>query len=273
MKASTTTFYHLLQQHPDVWLPPEKEPHFFTSDDYESDAAWEHYRGLFAQAPEEARVIGEASTRYSSLPRLGPTPQRIRERLGRPRLIYLVRDPVERIVSNYRHVCACRRYPPGTTLGEAMARDPILVTASLYEQQVRGYLSVFGADELLLLTTDELHRDPVACMRKVEEHLAIPPYNGWPDSLAVSNASQNLHISNAVQRMMPPELYRLVRTAVPHSLRRRLLAASPIQDQTVMIAARDRQTALSAVKDDLRLFRDRLGDRISSWPSVQMLGL
>lgn len=102
-KASSTLLYELLCQHPQVWMPQEKEPHcLVTASD--PDKIREQYARLFEPAPDSALILGEASTGYTTMPYNGPIPRRIQQALGQPKLIYILRDPVERLISNYRQL-------------------------------------------------------------------------------------------------------------------------------------------------------------------------
>ncbi|MDQ4058746.1 MAG: sulfotransferase, partial [Actinomycetota bacterium] len=64
MKAGTTSLYHYLRSHPEVFMPAVKELDFFVEDiNWRRGLSW--YRRQFASAPPEARAVGEASTNYS----------------------------------------------------------------------------------------------------------------------------------------------------------------------------------------------------------------
>lgn len=270
MKASTTSFYELLSRRPGVWFPAEKEPHYFTASDYGEPAALRRYARLFADAPEGA-LLGEASTGYTKLPRLGPTPQRIRETLGEPRLIYLLRDPVERLISNYRHSQLAGHYREDLTLAEAIECDPILVTASLYARQIRAYHEEFGEDALLLITTDELHANPRPVMQQVDAFLGLPPHEAWPEKMPSSNSQGDLARYRTAQRLGP--LADLARKVLPKGLAssaKRLVPASKAKAPCPP-TAEEIGLVQSLIADDLADLVTLLGDRIAGWPSVARL--
>lgn len=269
MKASTTSFYELLSRHPGVWLPSVKEPHYFTAPNYGEPATFRRYASLFADAPEGC-LLGEASTGYTKLPRLGPTPQRIRETLGQPRMIYLLRDPVERIVSNYRHSQLAGHYRADMSIAEAAECDPILVTASHYARQIRAYHGEFGEDALLTLTTDELHADPAPVMRRVEGFLGLEPLPGWPSQMPSSNSQGDLARYRATRRLGP---LAGVASRLPRPLRaglKKLLPSSP-QQKSAPPTTEEIALLQSLIESDLADLVTLLGDRIAGWPSVQRL--
>jgi hypothetical protein len=64
-KSGTTFLYHYLKQHPDIYFPDFKEPHFFGSDLIRRNGAYnlslKEYQNLFKT---DKKIIGEASTLY-----------------------------------------------------------------------------------------------------------------------------------------------------------------------------------------------------------------
>ena len=62
MKAGTTSLFHYLRDHPQVFLPEEKELYFFTEEDnWHRGLEW--YRSRFRGAGD-AKAVGEASVGY-----------------------------------------------------------------------------------------------------------------------------------------------------------------------------------------------------------------
>ena len=101
MKSATSTLYSQLLRQPGIYLPSLKEPNFF-SDDTQFARGRNWYCGLFEEA-EASDILGEASTHYTKLPTYPQTVARMRDNLKNPRLIYVMRDPVDRLISQYIH--------------------------------------------------------------------------------------------------------------------------------------------------------------------------
>ena len=95
-KGGTTSLHCLLEQHPQVFLPSVKEVHYFSLN-FASGEAW--YRSQFASAEPEQRC-GEITPYYLFHPQAAA---RVREALPQAKLIVLLRDPVERTLSQYFH--------------------------------------------------------------------------------------------------------------------------------------------------------------------------
>ncbi|MDP6150009.1 MAG: sulfotransferase, partial [Gammaproteobacteria bacterium] len=118
-KCGTTSLYHYLDQHPDVYLSPVKEPQYFAFAGQQLDfrgpgvtinnAVTElaDYRKLFSGASVE-KAIGEASALYLSVP---GTAERIRAQIPDVRLIAILRRPADRAFSSYMHLIRDDREP------------------------------------------------------------------------------------------------------------------------------------------------------------------
>lgn len=276
MKASTTTFYELITRHPNIWFSSEKEPHYFTSSNYGNPIQWQEYLRLFSAAPSSTKWIGEASTGYSKLPHFGNTPKRLQETLGQPRFIYLVRDPVQRTISNFQHSYMSGHFPKGTTLSEAVQSDPILLDASCYARQIRAYWEVFGTHSLLIIPTDQLHAEPDGVMGRVEKFLDLPAYDGWETTLPQSNAKQAVNQSLKIQSMVPKPLLSLLKKFLPKQAREQLKGIASKAPELPTITDADRMFVQEQIAEDLRdltqLADENLSAWIARWPSVQQLG-
>src|SRR5262249_9523812 len=110
-KAGTTSLHEYLSLHPQIFMSEEKELSFF-----DADGRWG--RGIdWYKANFDARypINGESSPQYSRYPRTPGVPERIKSVLGMPKIIYAIRDPVDRILSDYVQIAHSRRpFPPET---------------------------------------------------------------------------------------------------------------------------------------------------------------
>ncbi len=272
MKASTTSFSHLLRAHEEIWLPEEKEPSYFTSQSYEDQRSWNAYIKLFKYCAPDARYICEASTSYTKHPHLGPTPQRIREKLGQPKMIYLLRDPVSRTISNYRHSFVRGSYRAGMTLHEALQEDPIILTASRYHQQIQVYEDEFGPDCIHIVIAEAMHHDHGTVMEDVASYLEISMPSAWHQPLPVVNSYQQLQGNRGWPNwiMTFPGARRLKRI-MPESMKHMLQSQAPYRAEAPPVTDDDRSAIFEAIEDDLALLMDRMGDSLCQWPSVQRL--
>lgn len=168
-KTGTTSLWHYLCQHPDVAMAEEKEPNFFLGTDaWQRGVGW--YRQLFA-ASGDARAVGEASTMYSMYPHAAGVPKRMKTLIPDARLVYVVREPIDRMVSLYGHHLAAgwERRP----IGQALLQDARYADSSRYAMQLEQYLRHFEPQQLLVLASEALASDPQRTVQRAWEFLGV----------------------------------------------------------------------------------------------------
>ena len=107
-KSATTTLANALKRHPDIFISKPKEPKFFGRN---YAKGWDWYASIFRKG-EGTPLRGEASTMYAShLRDFRKTPKLLSIYLPEIKLIYIVRHPLERIVSQWRHYSSPGRHP------------------------------------------------------------------------------------------------------------------------------------------------------------------
>jgi len=157
MKAATTSLYLYLEHHPQIHVSHPKEPAYFI-DGRDRDRGLDWYKSLFVT---RCRLAGEASTSYSKATRFPEVPKRLREAVPEARLIYILRDPLERIVSHYLH--CLREGWEKRPFEEALYHDGpprLYVDASRYAFQLERYLEYFPMEQILILETERLAEEP-----------------------------------------------------------------------------------------------------------------
>ena len=181
-KAGTTSLYHRLDQHPQIQVSPIKEPHFFAAAENGIPSppgrieSLEAYEQLFDPS-FEAR--GEASQSYTNFPRRNRIPERIEELVPDARFLYLVRDPIARTVSHYRHWIAAgkERRPLRDVLRDPYYPYSYLTCHSLYARQLELYLRRFPEGQIMVIDQADLLADPQSTLRKVFAFLAVDESN------------------------------------------------------------------------------------------------
>lgn len=155
MKSGTSSLFSWLAEQPEVVVPPEiKEPNFF-SDEGQWARGWSWYANLFG--PADGRLTGEASVAYTNPAVAAIAAKRIAANLPDARLIYLVRHPLQRLASEYRHqVQRGREHRP---FPEATS-DPATEYAdrSRYFTCLSPYIDGFRRDQLLVIRSEDLDR-------------------------------------------------------------------------------------------------------------------
>jgi len=163
LKCGTTSLHHYLNLHPEAGMSRPKELNFFVEEmNWGLGVDW--YRSHF---PAGAIVRGETSPHYTNRPRFEGVAQRMRDTLPRDaRLIYMVRHPIDRLLSHYLHNVGGTYESRG--LAEAVAEPSCsYIQRGLYAFQLEPYLEAFGPERILVVSREELGRDRDATVRRV----------------------------------------------------------------------------------------------------------
>ena len=170
LKCGTTSLHHYLNLHPQVAMSRPKELNFFVE-----ELNWELGTGWYASHFEAgAPVRGETSPHYTNRPRFEGVAARMRATLDDARVVYVVRDPIDRILSHYLHN-AGGGYE-SRPLEEALADErSAYVDRSRYAFQLEPYLEAFGRDRIAIVSREELKDDRQATMRRLFEFLGVDP--------------------------------------------------------------------------------------------------
>jgi hypothetical protein len=171
LKCGTTSLHHYLNLHPEIAMSRPKELNFFVSElNWPLGRDW--YAGHFDPS---ARIRGESSPHYTNRPSFNGVPGRMRELLGSDvRLVYVVRDPIDRMLSHYLHNVGGGY--EDRSLADALS-DPesSYVARSRYFFQVDPYLEEFGAERVQIVGREELKADRPGTMRRTFEFLGVDP--------------------------------------------------------------------------------------------------
>jgi hypothetical protein len=166
MKCGTTSLHHYLDLHPEIRMSRPKELKFFVEEvNWSRGVEW--YAGHFDPS---APVRGESSPHYTSYPLWQGVPQRMHSLVPEAKLIFTVRDPLERMVSHYLHLRAFGN--EHREISEAL-RDPSYLRRSRYWMQLQRFLEYYPGESILIASAEELADQRVATMREVFGFLGV----------------------------------------------------------------------------------------------------
>jgi len=183
MKCGTSALHTHLDRHPEIAMAPGKELNFFFGSEAKPPPPesewWRHgqwHRGLEwyqSQFDPTARLRGESSPGYTD-PRHPQAASRIRSVAPQARLVYSVREPLSRALSQWRHH---RRDGTEPRPAEEALLDPDsdYVARSRYLERLRPFLDVFDAEQVLVVVQERLRRDPRPTFRRIFEHVGADP--------------------------------------------------------------------------------------------------
>ena len=185
-KTGTTTLCAALGRVDGIWMYPRKETHFF-NDHYQS-RGMDWYRGLFRDAPDDALVM-EGTPDYAMAHEIDAVMARIARHIPDARLIYMTRDPVDRVESHLVQMMANHRRI--LSLRAALAEWPEIVETSDYEAVLARIHRHFAPDRVLVLSLEDYAADRRAVHDRV---LAFLGYRGdRAAALAAMDAQGILH--------------------------------------------------------------------------------
>jgi Sulfotransferase domain len=166
-KSGTSSLHFYLSQHPEIHMSEIKEMRFL-------HLPWAlEQLDLYATFFDgTAAVRGESSPTYTQHPLLPGVPERIRAAMPEARLIYLVRDPVERAISSYRQACGMVRSVE-QPFGDP--EDPYnrYAVQGRYATQLERYTRLFPRDQILVVDQADLLKRRGDTLRKIFRFLHV----------------------------------------------------------------------------------------------------
>jgi Sulfotransferase domain len=261
MKCGTSSMHNYLSAHPEITMSRQKEINFFGREDrWQLGPAW--YATHFSPM---ARIRGESCPDYSKFPRFPQVAGRMKELIPDVMLIYLVRDPIDRIVSHYMHACETGR--ESRPIDEALAelKNNKYIEPSCYFTQLERYLRYFPESQMHVVCTEEMKQDRKGVLRDVFRFLRID------DSFHSPRQDASYHVSGKrgpVRRALEGNrLAPRVRPYVPASVVHWLAASGkgrrPVERPTVGDPLR--HALRRYLQADIDRLRTCLGRDFASW--------
>ena len=208
MKSATSTLHEQLAAQPGFFMTAEKEPNFFSNDEiYAKGLAW--YQSLFESATASA-CCGESSTHYSKLPTYPHTVSRMKAALPRLKLIYMVRHPIDRLVSHYLHEQF--EWRMRLPIEAAIERHPELIAYGCYGMQIEPFLNAYGSENIMLVFFEQFVRQGRAELERICQFLGYQGQPQWnPASEATNVSSQRMRESPVRDTIVNAPLLRSIR--------------------------------------------------------------
>jgi hypothetical protein len=258
MKCGTTSLHSYLQEHPEVSVSRRKETNFFVA-----EKGWR--RGLdwyLAQFDGRKPVRGEASPNYTKFPVFAGVAARLKQMIPDARLIYIVREPVARLVSHYMHNVDKGRERRSLAAVFSDCENNDYLDVSRYFMQLEQYLEHFAAEQILVLSLEGLSARPVETLRMVAQHIGADPVHDWSKRTERSFGSSAHHLRPNrlgvwLNRAARP-IYYLARLYTPR------LVGTPLEKPRPDPELRD---ALCAVlQKDVTQLRAFAPEALADWP-------
>lgn len=265
MKAATSSLHYYLSVHPEIFMSRTKELDFFVEEmNWGRGVEW--YESHF---PTDAPVRGESSPNYTSFPLFLGVAERMRALVPGAKLIYLVRDPIERMISHYMHSVARRREV--RPIEEAFAdEESLYYYRSRYHLQLQQYGPHFDRSAILVISSENLSRKRDETLRKVFSFLGVDPDFRSEAHAQVVHESRNKRQLNAAGRLLLA-LYSRAKPHVPALGKLKSLVSSgkgsPIYSriERPVLSAAMRDKIACSLADDVERLRAYTGDPYREW--------
>jgi len=214
MKSGTSSLHYYLDQHPQIAMSTPKELDFFIKEiNWDRGIDW--YKSHFSS---NTKILGETSPNYSAFPQFRDVPERMHSLIPNAKLIYLVRDPIERMLSHYVHsvYMGRERRSPDEALADP---DSLYINRSKYYKQLDQYIQYYDKSNILVVSSEDLLRNRQGCLKSIFVFLGVD------DNYVSSSFEEIRHLSSSRKRRTTRvggailRAARSLRPLVPHRLR------------------------------------------------------
>jgi sulfotransferase family protein len=279
MKSGTTALYYYLEQHPQIYMSPVKEPNFFCLEgqetpDFKSISDSETYRGLFKGATDE-RALGEASHCYLYEAK---AIERIKFHVPEAKLIAILRNPIDRAYSHFLHMVR-NGTEPITDFAQALQADRSgthqkrapqdYIGRGFYYIQLKRYFDNFPRDQIRIYLYDDLNRAPIDTLQDTFRFLGVDDsfvpditvkrnVSGYPKSQALDKLLRLGPVTHALKLYLPADLrWRL--SKIHDMLKSRNLFKPPPVQLTV------RRQLIETYREDILNLQELIRRDLSEW--------
>jgi len=216
MKCATTALHEQLARQPGIFMTEPKEPYFFSNDE-----VWAKGLGWYSSLYDDAAlgdICGESSTHYTKLPTYPKTIMRMQAHVPDTKLVYVIRHPVDRLISHYIHDWTERII--NEPIDEAVANHAELVFYSKYAMQILPFLENYGTENVLLVFFEHLLLEPQIELERIARFIGYSNIPIWTCDNAANVSLKRMRRSPFLDAVVWNALSTwLRRTFVPQSAR------------------------------------------------------
>jgi len=279
MKSGTTALYYYLEQHPQIYMSPIKEPNFFCYEgqvvaDRNSITQIGDYQDLFKGVSGE-KAIGEASHCYLYEPR---AVERIEHYVPEAKLIAILRNPVDRAHSHFLHLVR-NGTEPLTDFAQAIreetgARQKEMfqdyVGVGLYHDQLKRYFDAFGRDRIKVYLYEDLSNAPIDTLQDAFRFLEVEDsfvpdvsvkrnVSGYPKYKILDKFLRKPKVAKqAIKLYLPTGLRWRLSEAFDNLKTRNLIEPPPVQPEV-------RRQLIEVYREDILKLQELICRDLSGW--------
>ena len=274
-KAGTTSLYRYLDQHPQVFMSPEKETNFFAHPEtrdgmrvgggapppptYFHVKTLEAYKALFEGVTDEI-AIGEASPRYFGCP---TAPRRIRECIPDVKLVASLRNPADRAFSGF--LMRVRRGRAAMTIRERLTPESHHVREGFYYHWLKRYFDIFPKHQIKVCIFEDFKEDPTKVVLDLFDFLGVNT-NFVPDTSTRHNPGGVPKSSLLNRLFFDSTLIRMAKAVLPERTQRMAKRVRQLNlEAPPKFPADLRAELLKLYREDIRKLETLLDRDLSIW--------
>jgi hypothetical protein len=289
-KAGTTALYNYLKQHPQIYMSPNKEPHFFAFEGEKvnfggtaGEQEWlncgaitdiETYRRQFQSASKQI-AIGEASALYLYTPKAA---ERIRHYIPDAKLIAILRNPVDRAYSAFLFQIR-DELEPITDFAEALREEKTRIQKNwvpiyyyqqmgFYSTQVKRYFDMFNRDQIRVYLYEEFTTNPMSILQDIFRFLGVD--DTFAPNMSVKHNVSGIPRNKALNTFLvkPHPIKSILKPFLPESLRRALIVSLKNRrnmDKPPPLPPDLRKQLINVYREDILKLQDLIQQDLSMW--------
>lgn len=202
MKSGTTSLFMDLGENPNIFMPCNKEPMYFSSDSYGSTKLRREYEHIFSPA-KPWQLKGEGSTTYTMSPLFSGVVERVVEECGLDlKIVYLVRDPIRRIESHLYHDFLAGRHGGDGNSNLLIKSDRRYIDTSRYYYQIVPWLERFGEKNVLIVKFEDFVSNKPVFLKEINTFLGLRCFDYSPGEEIYNESSSKLVPNNFIKKFV-----------------------------------------------------------------------
>ncbi len=262
MKCGTTSLHHYLSKHPQISTSGQKELDFFLiAPAFGKGVDW-----YASQFDDTRPVRGESSPNYSKAHLFSGVPERMYSVVPDCKLIYVVRNPIDRAISHYLHGWVAERESrPVSEAFQDLDGNNYALTGR-YALQLERFLEYYREDQVMVVVAEDLLHDRLASLSRVFRFLGVDEKFDCADFHTVHHATAGRPgILSRLLNRHGSSLVRSVRQLLPDSAinKIRSMASTPVPRVTLDPELRAR--LLDYYRPDVLALSRFLDGRVPTW--------
>lgn len=279
-KCGTTSLYNILNNHPEICMTSTKETDFFA--DSQAQKKYDRYSLYFNRCTNE-KIFGEACPTYSELNILPWVPKNIFDYNKNSKIIYVVRNPIERIKSVWKQTLNTghwykkvykKRFGldiPKMSLDfeKAVFKYPPFIEACKYWTQIQGYRKYFPDEQIKVMYFEDFVNTPDIFLNNIINFLNVTSHDFSNIQLHYNKSDQKTMLKPNIKYVNAVKILRItLKIPLPVSIRRKIKNIMYINvPNEIKIDPVLKNKIIEQLKEEIENITDYIGKVHESWES------